>query len=273
MRLGYALVLILLPPSEAKATPTAVDLARGSPLDLAALSFPDLTPTRSRVLDALVRLSRGPKGKARVALGLSPNQDAELERNQQLWEAPTRPAGETYTGVLYDALARSALPAPARRRLDDSVVVMSALFGVVRLTDHIPAYRLSGDARLPRIGRVGTAWRRPLAGVLADMDTGVVFDLRSSTYSAMWAPSGDLAERTVVGRVLQRRPDGSVQVVSHFNKATKGRLVGALVRRRTLPGSVDQLVAAVADLGYDVTLVEACGGRAHRLDVVVADLK
>ena len=41
-------VLILLPPSEGKDVPR-----RGRPLDLADLSFPDLTGARSRVLDKI----------------------------------------------------------------------------------------------------------------------------------------------------------------------------------------------------------------------------
>ncbi len=272
MRLGYALVLILLPPSEGKATPPATPGDQMTPLDLESLSFPDLLKTRRRVLDTLIRVSSGQPGRARKALGLSKGQDSELVRNQGLRDAPTHPAGDVYAGVLYEALARHNLSAAARQRLDDSVVVMSALFGALRLTDQIPAYRLSGDAALPRLGRLNAAWRRPLASVLPPAATDVVFDLRSSTYASMWQPHDELADRTAVGRVLHRRPDGSTQVVSHFNKATKGRMVAALVRRRGMPRSLDELVTTLSALGYEATLQETEAGQPRRLDIVVDEL-
>jgi len=55
-------VLVLLPPSESKAPPAA----RGKPLDLAVLSFPALTATRERVLDAVAAVSAGPDAVRRL---------------------------------------------------------------------------------------------------------------------------------------------------------------------------------------------------------------
>src|SRR3954463_6803209 len=102
---AWPVVLVLLPPSEAKAPG-----GDGGPLDLAALTAPELTPVRTELLDALVKLSADPPA-ARTALGLSPRQDDEIARNGDLWTAPTRPAIERYTGVLYDAL--DVPPSPA----------------------------------------------------------------------------------------------------------------------------------------------------------------
>ena len=62
-------MLVLLPPSEGK-TPAR----RGAPLDLEGLSFPGLTATRERVLDALVDLARTRPDTARTVLGLSERQ-------------------------------------------------------------------------------------------------------------------------------------------------------------------------------------------------------
>ena len=60
-------MLILLPPSEGKASPR-----RGKPLDLATLSFPALTAARTEVLDALVDLCAGDEARAVEVLGLGP---------------------------------------------------------------------------------------------------------------------------------------------------------------------------------------------------------
>jgi uncharacterized protein len=262
-------VLILLPPSEGKAIVTT-----GAPVDLATLSFPALTSTRASVVQALDRVAHGSPARARRVLGLSPRQDAELERDRVLMSSPAGPASAVYTGVLYDALGYRSLPAVARRRVDAWVVVTSALWGAVRMKDQIPAYRLSGDATLPRLGKVSSLWRDPLNAVLPEAaGRGVVLDLRSSAYASMWVPTGDLAERTAVARVLQRRPDGSVKVVSHHNKATKGRLVAALARTggapRTLSALAEALGTALADVDVEVDLVAPTQGGPGRLDVVV----
>ena len=56
---------------------------------------------------------------SRAALGLSPNQDAEIARNAALWTAPTMPALHRYTGVLYDALDVRSLRGAAAARAGD----------------------------------------------------------------------------------------------------------------------------------------------------------
>ena len=261
-------MLILLPPSEGKTDPVG-----GAPLDLGALSFPELTDPRRRALEAVGRLAAGPRRRARTVLGLSERQDAEIERDARLTVAATAPAGHVYSGVLFDALGYPTLPGRSRARADRWVVVSSALFGAVCLPDPIPAYRLSGDVRLPRLGRLTTFWRPFLDTSLSERaGRGIVLDLRSSSYAASWTPSGSVAGRTMVGRVMQRRADGTLAVVSHHNKATKGRLVRSLVGQSTDPRSPDAVAALVASLGYDVTLEVPGEGRPGRLDIVVEAL-
>ena len=65
-------------------------------------------------------------------------------------------------------------------RLADWVLVWSGLWGAVRLTDPIPAYRLSGAVTLPGPGRLAAFWREPLRRALAEpARDGLVVDLRS----------------------------------------------------------------------------------------------
>lgn len=262
-------VLVLLPPSEGKTAPR-----RGKPLDLDALSFPGLTATREEVLDALVTLAAKHPARALEVLKLSPRQTDEVARDAVLETAPTATAGSIYTGVLYDALDLATLDSAAKRRAQRSVIVSSALFGALRLGDRIPAYRLSGDVVLPKLGTVSSLWRDPLAVALPEAaGRGLVVDLRSGTYAAMWKPTGDVASRTVAVRVLQQLPDGSRAVVSHFNKATKGRLLRHWLTTGTDPRDADDLADACASMGVVVELGEKPkAGTARRLDVVVTDL-
>ncbi len=262
-------MLVLLPPSEGKTAPR-----RGAPLDLERLTFPELTSTRERVLDALVDLATHHPARALEALGLSSRQTDEVARDAALLTAPTAAAGKVYSGVLYDALDLASLDAGARRRAQRGVLVWSALFGAVRLGDRIPAYRLSGDSALPGIGGLAALWRDPLAAAMAEATRkGLVVDLRSGAYAAMWKPVGDVADRTITVRVLQEMPDGSRKVVSHFNKATKGRLLRTWLTEGVDARSAEELADACVAAGYVVEPAEQPRrGHARRLDVVVSDL-
>ncbi len=255
---------MLLPPSEGKTAPR-----RGRPLDLAALSFPLLTEARARVLESLVDLSDRPD--AAQVLGLGATQLDLVALNRTLAAAPTARADHVYTGVLYDALGLPDLSVAARRRAAPRVATTSSLFGLVRPSDRIPAYRLSGDVTLPLLGPVAGVWREALGPVVTEaVGRGLLVDLRSTTYAAFWRPSVELARRVATVRVLHEQ-DGRRSVVSHFNKATKGRLVRALLEDGADPRTPVALADAWRDLGWTVE-VDQPGRAGTRLDVVVSEV-
>jgi cytoplasmic iron level regulating protein YaaA (DUF328/UPF0246 family) len=242
------------------------------------MSLPELAQAREAVLEELVGLCSSDEEKAREVLGLSEGLRGEVAKNAGLRSAPARPAGEIYTGVLYDALAPATLSPAAKRRAAKSLLVFSGLWGAVGIKDRIPSYRCSGGVRLPGIGALSAHWRQPLASALPRAaGTGPVLDLRSTAYAQMWKPKGELAERTVTVRVLQSAVVGGVEkrtVVSHFNKATKGRIVRALLEAGAAPATPAALVEAVRGLGYVVE--EPAEGRKPgkplAVDVVVSEL-
>jgi uncharacterized protein len=265
-------VLVLLPPSEGKATG-----GRGRPVDLDALSLPALTGARAAVLDELTALCAADEDKAADVLGLSPGLRGEVAKNAALRTAPALPAGKLYTGVLYEALDLATLDTAARRRAHACLLVFSGLWGALRLTDRVPAYRCSMGVRLPALGGLAAYWRPHLDAVLPEVaGGGLVLDLRSSAYAAAWKPRGDVAGRTVTVRVLQVTVVDGVErraVVSHFNKATKGRLVRALLTAGARPRTPAQLTAALRDVGFTVEERESGGpGTAARLDVLVHEV-
>jgi cytoplasmic iron level regulating protein YaaA (DUF328/UPF0246 family) len=266
-------VLILLPPSEGKTAATS-----GEPVDHAQLWLPRLTTARKRVASKLVGLSRRTSARAvkesLQVLGLSEGQRGELDRNAVLHEAPAAPAADVYTGVLYEALDANSLDGDARAWLDDTAVVFSGLWGVVRLADRIPAYRCSVGVTLPApVGGLTAYWKKVLKPALdpAAAD-GPVLDLRSGAYAAMWTPP---AGSSATLRVLHERVvDGvaRLSIVSHFNKATKGRMVRALAEATAAPASIDEVVAALRDLKYQIEEQPAGPGRPRQLDVIVPEL-
>lgn len=259
-------MLILLPPSEGKAAPR-----RGRPLRLDALSFPELYDARGAMLDALTGLCQGDAEAAAATLGLGATQGDEVARNAALADAPTARADQVYAGVLYEALDVAGLDAAARRRATSWLAVTSSLFGLVRPGDRIPAYRLAGGVSLPDTGPVATWWSRHLdPAVRQAAGRGLVVDLRSSTYVPFWRPTPDLAPKVVTVRVLHE-VGGVRKVVSHFNKATKGRLVRALLEDGTAPSSPARFADHLTALGWKAELGEP-GKAGTRLDVVVEEL-
>ncbi|MEU8007942.1 peroxide stress protein YaaA [Catellatospora sp. NPDC049111] len=261
-------MLILLPPSEGKA-----DTGSGKPLDLARLSLPALHPAREQALDALIALCAGDADTAADTLGLSPGLRGEITRNTQLRTARALPAGSLYTGVLYDNLGLSDLPAPAKTRAKRTLLIFSGLWGALRIDDRVPPYRCAMGVRLPGVGLLSTHWRDAMAQALPEAaGTGLVLDLRSSMYTPAWTPRGDVAARTATVRVLHER-NGARTVVSHFNKATKGRLVRDLLLDGANPRTPAELATALRDLKHTVEeLPPAKPGRPWQLDIVVTEL-
>ncbi|WP_432491400.1 YaaA family protein [Kineococcus auxinigenes] len=220
-------MLVLLPPSESKwAGP-----ARGAPVRLEALSSPELTAARERVLDALVEVSARPDAPS--VLGAGASLVDVVRANTTLRTRPAAPAARVYTGVLFDALDLPSLPAAAARR----VLVVSALWGLLGPRDRVPGYRLSMGTDLPGIGPLAAFWRPHLGAVL--QPAGVVVDCRSAAYAAAWVPDAATAARTVAVRVLR---DG--KVVSHAAKHTRGLLARHLLTR---PGRPPRTPAALLD--------------------------
>jgi cytoplasmic iron level regulating protein YaaA (DUF328/UPF0246 family) len=247
-------VIVLLPPSETKRTG-----GDGPSLDLSTLGWPELGPVRTGLVDDLVSLAADPPA-CRQALGISVSQDAEIERNATLRTAPTLPALRRYTGVLYDALDAESLRGVQAGRANARLVVCSALFGLLRAQDPVPAYRLSATSKLPGRPALAAHWRPALEPVLAEVAQGeLVVDLRSGAYVGL----GRLADAVRVD-VVAERPDGARAVVSHFNKAHKGRLARALAAGGSEPHDAAGVATIARRAGMRVERDE------NRLTIVVS---
>ncbi|GAA4362036.1 YaaA family protein [Angustibacter luteus] len=256
-------MLVLLPPSEGKTRPGR----RRGPVSLDALSWPELTDARSRVLSALVEASGRPD--ALDVLGVGASLAADVEANRTLHVAPSAPAGEVYSGVLYDALALTGLSPAARRRANRWLVVTSALWGVLRPTDRIPTYRLSMGTTLPGLGPLAGYWRPLLDEPLtAAAGRGLVVDLRSTTYQAAWTPTGPVAARTVAVRVL-RETQGRRTVVSHMAKHTRGQVCRVLLESEREARTPRDLAEVVGRRWRCELVPPAQPGRTWTLDVVI----
>lgn len=237
-------MLILLPPSETKRPG-----GDGAPLDTGRLRFASLGPARDRAVEALVALSEDPDTAARV-LKLSERQRGEIAVNAALRSAPTMPAADRYTGVLFDALDASSLEAPARTWLGEHVAIHAAPFGLVGALDPIPAYRLGAAASVPGLGPLRRLWADAVTSALAAEAPAFVLDLRSAAYIGLGPLPDGIAHLTP--RIVSVGEDGVARALNHFNKHAKGALVRRLASEGPEIRSQDDFVAWADSAGVDL---------------------
>lgn len=231
-------MLIILPPSETKRPAPE----SGSPLDLAGLSFPELTDMRERVMDALIATSHRPDALRRLQVG--PSLAVEVARNEDLRDVPTRPAVDTYAGALYEGLDAASWAPGVQRRAAQQLIIVSALWGALRPADAIPPYRLHVCARLIGMDRLEPTWRTVLPSVLCEAagQRGPILDLRSPVYQAVGRPDG-LADQSVTLRV---RP--SPRGPAHIGDVVAKRVRGEAARHLLASDSDPEDALDIADV-------------------------
>ncbi len=246
-------MLLVLPPSETKRDGGT----EGSTLDLAALGFATLNPQRRSAIAALRTLSRNLRAAA-GGLHLGASQRFEIDRNRTLGSSPVLPAVQRYSGVLYEALDAQTLSPAARTFAEEHVVIGSALFGLLRADDAIPAYRLSHNSRLPGVS-LRKLWAAPVGNELARQH-GLILDLRSESYVALGpAPVG-----AWYLRVVSEVAGGRRVALTHFNKKGKGEFTRAVIESGIDHDTVESLLQWATGSG-----IRLSAGNPGELELVV----
>lgn len=226
-------------------------------MDPFSWTFPELQEQRRTVAEALAAVSQSPD--APRLLGVSPNLLDEIARNLDLSTAPATPAREVYTGVLYDALDIASLSPAAKRRAGRWVVVVSALYGAIRLNDSIAPYRLAMGVDLPGVGALAKAWRPHLDTVLPDAaGRGCIVDCRSAAYVSAWTPGPTVSDRWAAV---------TVPGASHMAKHTRGLVARHLLEVGAEPRSVPAVAEILAERFEVRTAPPPRPGRAWTLAV------
>jgi len=232
MRLNF---VILLPPSEGKAEGGR---ARTKWKPASGTFGPALGARRGEVARALAAQGGG----SATLLGVG---GKHLERaqvaNQSIVGAPTLPAAERYTGVVWDHLDLAGMAPAQRDRALARIIVPSGLMGASLAGDPVPDYRLKMGARLPGFGgTMAKWWRKAVSEAINDYAAGcVVIDLLPAEHRGAYSPDPSvIAEHVVVDLVTPTGKAGG-----HDAKAAKGRLARHLLLSTPLIASHKDLVA------------------------------
>ena len=255
--------LLLIPPSEGKSAGGSSD-----PWAQGTGRFSMLDADRERVLAALVRAMRASAVNRRALLGVRGDAlAAATAANLAVRVAPTRPAIERYTGVLYGALDTETLPARSRQRAVGQLVIFSGLWGLLAPDDPIPDYKLKMGASPKPLGKLSTWWRPRVTAALAELTPGrTVWDLLPNEHAAAWAPEAGSVGLRIGVRFLDRSVEDGVEhlvAVAHWNKLLKGALVRHVLA--TQLADPDGLTAFEHPLGYRYrpALTESHGERVY----------
>ncbi len=237
-------MLFLLPPSESKAVGGA-----GLTIGQVALTFGSLIPARERVREAWLSYLASPKGLAKFGLPL-------FECIRDLDDLPTMPALDRYTGTLFDALHGRGLKGSGTennrmteaqfQRAKDTVLIQSALFGLIPATQLIPNHRLSAGQAIPGIS-LKQVWSEAHQAVWPRLENGPIVDMRSKAYAEL-APLPDDIESFWVEVVAQGK-DGQRRALNHFNKKAKGEFMRAVLSLPEPAASISDLKRAAKSAG------------------------
>ena len=179
---------------------------------------------------------------------------AHLERarrtNTSLLGAPTLPAWQRYTGVVWDHLDLASLTATEQKRAVSSIAIVSGLLGLAMANDPVPDYRLKMGARLPTLGALASWWRPEVTEALAKVaQRRMVIDLLPQEHRG----AIDWTQLPGVIRLeLVSKRGGAVG--GHNAKAAKGLLARHVLLTTGKGASVAKGASSFRHSDYDVRL-------------------
>jgi len=202
--------------------------------------LPTNTHTEPQFLEQSQRLNTLLKKKSAKSLSkLMHISDAlgqlNYERNQS-WELPfttdnARPAVYAFNGDVYRGLDAYTIPKEKIDTLQNTVRILSGLYGVLKPTDLIQPYRLEMGTKMP----VGTKknlyefWKKDITAALNEelADDELFLNLASNEYFK--AIDTKLLKVPVVTANFKDFKNGKYKVISFYAKAARGAMARYIV--------------------------------------------
>ena len=168
----------------------------------------------------------------------------------------TSPAIEIYDGVLFQGLNWKTLSASEQKQANSKVLIVSALFGLVKPLDQIFSYKEKIDNKL---------WREAVAQVAAKYSNELIIDCRSSTYKGVWTIN---PQNTIEVRVF--KVNGAERsVITHMSKKYRGELTGHLLKQTADPTTAAEVQRIAAQL-FECELHAPVDGQPWALDLLIS---
>jgi len=171
---------------------------------------------------------------------------AELnwQRNQE-WATPftpknARPAMYAFNGDVYTGLDAYTIPAAKINKLQDSLRILSGLYGLLKPLDLIQPYRLEMGTHLPveDSKNLYEYWKQTVTKALNDeLEDGELFvNLASKEYFD--AVDAKVLKVPVIVPEFRDYKDGKLKMISFFAKKARGMMVRYIIDKnvKTLKG-------------------------------------
>lgn len=161
--------------------------------------------------------------------------DLNWQRNKD-WETPftpdnARPAIYAFDGDVYTGLDGYSIPTEKLENLQDSLRILSGLYGVLKPLDLIQAYRLEMGTKLP-IGEdknLYEFWKTKVTKSLnKELEKGELFvNLASNEYFS--AVDVKALKVPVITPDFKDYKDGKLKIISFFAKKARGMMVRYII--------------------------------------------
>jgi cytoplasmic iron level regulating protein YaaA (DUF328/UPF0246 family) len=161
--------------------------------------------------------------------------DLNWQRNKN-WETPftpdnARPALYAFDGDVYSGLDGYSIPTEKLENLQDSLRILSGLYGMLKPLDLIQAYRLEMGTKLP-IGEdknLYEFWKAKVTKSLnKELEKGELFvNLASTEYFS--AVNTKALKVPVITPDFKDYKDGKLKIISFFAKKARGMMVRYII--------------------------------------------
>jgi cytoplasmic iron level regulating protein YaaA (DUF328/UPF0246 family) len=161
--------------------------------------------------------------------------DLNWQRNQD-WKTPftpenARPAIYTFDGDVYTGLDSFSIPTDKIDKLQDSLRILSGLYGLLKPLDLMQAYRLEMGTKLPieEHKNLYEFWKAKLTKALnKELQKGELFiNLASNEYFSAVDAKALLVP--VITPVFKDYKDGKLKIISFYAKKARGLMVRYII--------------------------------------------